>query len=414
MQNNKDLVAVIVNDFDYIQGGASKVAIETARLLHGQGYKVIFFSATHSDSQYVDYGYENITLNLPECLKDRNKIRGAISCLYNLRVKKEFKKLLNRLDKSNTIIHIHGWTKSLSSSIFDVIFKSKFKLVLTIHDYFTACPNGGCFNYNTNKICQLKGNSIKCVKTDCDSRNYAFKIYRCFRQFIQNNIVKLNKNLKNIIIISDFSFNVLRENLGDNKNIKKIYNPIDKVDSRSNRLLEADDYYLYVGRVSKEKGVELFCQSISELGYKGVVVGDGDELHYLKKKYPKIEYAGWQKKEVIDKYMRNAKALVFPSLWYEGAPLTILEAMSVGLPCIVSDVCAGKEFIEDKKNGLLFKGGCKDDLKNKLISYNEVNSLKFSEVCISKFNEYESISYIENIINAYESYIGDRYEEKNN
>lgn len=414
MSNNKELVAVIVNDFDYIQGGASKVAIETAKLLHDKGYKVIFFSATHSNDQYIDYGYENITLNLPECLKDRNKIRGAFNCLYNLKVKKEFKQLLNRLDPNNTIIHVHGWTKSLSSSVFEPIFKNKFKVVLTIHDYFTACPNGGYFNYNTNEVCHLKGNSIKCIKTNCDSRNYLFKVYRCFRQFIQNNIVKLNKRLKNIIIISDFSFNVLKDNLGEGKNIQKIYNPIERVESVSNISVEVNDYYLYVGRVSKEKGVELFCEAISDLGYKGVVIGDGDELDYLKHKYPTIKYMGWQNKDVIDRYMNAAKALVFPSLWYEGAPLTILEAMSVGLPCIVSDVCAAKEFIETNKNGLLFRGGCKEDLKSKLISYNEIDSLKFYEDCIRNFNEYESVSYVEKIINAYEYYIGDKYEEKNN
>lgn len=414
MQNNKGLVAVIVNDFDYIQGGASKVAIETAKLLHEQGYRVIFFSATHSDDEFIDYGYENITLNLPECLKDKNKARGAFNCLYNLKVKKEFKKLLNTLDKDNTIIHVHGWTKSLSSSVFDVIFKSEFKTVLTIHDYFTACPNGGYFNYNTNKICHLRGNSMKCIKTDCDSRNYTFKIYRCFRQFIQNNIVKLNKKLKNIIIISDFSFNVLKDTLGDEKNIRKIYNPIDKVEEINNIHVKNKNYYLYVGRVSKEKGVSLFCEAISELGYNGVVVGDGDELSYLKHKYPNIEYVGWKNKEDINIYMKGANALVFPSLWYEGAPLTILEAMNIGLPCIVSDICAAKEFIEDNKNGLLFKGGDKEDLKKKLIAYNEKKILGFSDACIDAFNKYESISYIENISNAYKCYIGDTYEKESN
>lgn len=414
MNKNKNLVAVIVNDFDYIQGGASKVAIETARLLHQEGYRVIFFSATHSNSEFIDYGYENITLNMPECLRDKNKVRGSLNCLYNLRAKREFKKLLDTLDKNNTIIHVHGWTKSLSSSIFSAIFKKKFKMVLTIHDYFTACPNGGYFNYSTNSICSLKGNGIECLKTNCDSRNYLFKVYRCIRQFIQNNIVKLNNKLKNVIIISDFSFNVLKDNLSNGKNINKVYNPIDKLDINEGTFSESKDYYLYVGRISKEKGVDLFCEAISELEYNGVVVGDGDELAYLKHRYPSIEYVGWKNKEEITRYMKGAKALVFPSLWYEGAPLTILEAMSVGLPSIVSDSCAAIEFIEDNKNGLVFRGGCKEDLKNKLASYNEKDWPELSKQCIKKFNKYENISYIENITNVYKQCIGDKYETKNN
>ena len=70
-------------------GGASKVAIDTAKILHENGYHVIFFSGTHSIEEFTENGYQNITLNLPECLKDKNKIRGAFRGLYNFKAKKE-------------------------------------------------------------------------------------------------------------------------------------------------------------------------------------------------------------------------------------------------------------------------------------------------------------------------------------
>ena len=154
---------VVVNDFNYIQGGASKVAIDTARLLLKENIKVYFFSAVNKPEENIE-GIEYISTNQNEALKEKNKIKGALNGIYNFKARKEFKSLLKTLDNETTIIHVHGWTKALSSSVFDIAFKMKFKVVLTLHDYFTACPNGGYFNYKKNEICHLKPLSMKCIK----------------------------------------------------------------------------------------------------------------------------------------------------------------------------------------------------------------------------------------------------------
>ena len=64
--------------------------------------------------------------------------------------------------------------------------------------------------------------------------------------------------------------------------------------------------------------------------------------------------------------MRAARALVFPSLWYEGQPLTVLEAKAMGTPVIVSDVCAGREEIEDGVSGLWIKSADVESLARAL------------------------------------------------
>jgi glycosyltransferase involved in cell wall biosynthesis len=60
--------------------------------------------------------------------------------------------------------------------------------------------------------------------------------------------------------------------------------------------------------------------------------------------------------------MRAARALVFPSLWYEGQPLTVMEANAMGTPVVVSDICAGREEVVDGETGLWFKSGDVDAL----------------------------------------------------
>lgn len=371
---------VVVNDFNYIQGGASKVAIDTARLLLKENIKVYFFSAVNKPEENIE-GIEYISTNQNEALKEKNKIKGALNGIYNFKARKEFKKLLKTLDKETTIIHIHGWTKALSSSVFDIAFKMKFKVVLTLHDYFTACPNGGYFNYKKNEICHLKPLSMKCIKCNCDSRNYGFKLYRIIRQFVQNKVVKLNDKLENVISISEFSEKILKPTLEKNTKITRIYNPID-IDENAEKVDPSkNEYYLYVGRVSKEKGVDLFCEAITELGYKGIVVGDGDEKEKLEKRYPNIEFAGWKNKDEVKQYMKCARALIFPSRWYETAGLTVLEAQSFGIPCLVYKKCAASEFTSDKNT---FENLTDLIRKVKLNDYN-AESIDFEKITIEKY-----------------------------
>lgn len=395
MENRKVENVVIVNDFNYIQGGASKVAIDTARMLSECGLNVYFFSAVNKKEENID-GITYISTNQNEALKEKNKIKGAINGIYNLKAKRELKELLKKLNPENTIIHVHGWTKALSSSIFDIAFKMKFKVVLTLHDYFTACPNGGYFNYSQNEICHLQPLSWKCIKCNCDSRNYGFKLYRIVRQFVQNKIVKLNDKLEYAISISDFSEKILKQTLGKNTKITRIYNPIDieknieKVDPSKNK------YYLYVGRISKEKGVDLFCQAISDLGYKGIVVGDGDERIKLEQQYPNIEFTGWKNKDEVKVYMKGARALIFPSRWYEGAPLTPLESMQYGVPCITSDCNAAIEYIEDSKMKFALNA---EDLKKKILEYDKnIEKTKNLEI---KAILNQTVNYAEKLIKYY-------------
>ncbi len=70
-----------------------------------------------------------------------------------------------------------------------------------------------------------------------------------------------------------------------------------------------------------------------------------------------IEFVGWKQQAEMKEYILQARALVFPSVWYEGAPSTIPEVMGgYCLPCIVSDCSAGKDYIQHEYNGLIYSG----------------------------------------------------------
>ena len=388
---------VIVNDFDYIQGGASKVAIDTANILvkKSENIKVYYFSAVHKKTDVLDPKIIQITTNQKEAIL--NKIMGLFNGIYNLKAKRELKRLLLSLDKKRTVLHIHGWTKALSSSIFDISFKMGYKVILTMHDYFTACPNGGYFNYPQNKICHLAPLSLKCVFSNCDSRNYFFKLYRVVRQFVQNKIVKLNQRLTDVISISEFSEKILKNTLGKNVRIHRVNNPIDINNKTVNEDFNKNDYYLCVSRLSPEKGVEIFCEAMKRTNKRGIVVGDGSEKEKLQKEYPNIEFVGWKSNEEVKQYMKNAKYLVFTSKLYEGSPLTTMEALQIGLPCIVWSGCAAVDQIKEGKNGFLFSNI--DDLCNVIIN-KKIKKFEF---------EYEN-DYCSDLISVFKKVISNEKE----
>lgn len=336
---------IVVNDYDYVQGGATKVAVDTANLLASNGYNVTFFcGVSDPNKSSLDKSIRVVSVNKDDALSGKHYFRG----LYNVKAKKLFNELLKDFHPQDTVIHIHGWTKALTASFITPAYKRGFKSILTIHDYFTICPNGGLYNYQEGHICELKPFSKECKKCHCDSRNNLFKKYRNLRLSIQKNRVKFTDKITAFVTISETSERLIKKELPNIKTTR-IYNFVD-ISKNDRALHEKKNNYLYVGRIDKEKGVDLLCASFKTSDKKLLVAGSGNEFESLKQQYKdvtNITFLGWKNHDEVFELMNNSRALIMPSIWYEGAPLTLFEAFSQGLPVIASTYCAAKEFIKD-------------------------------------------------------------------
>lgn len=327
---------VIVNDYNYVDGGASMVAIRTAiELSKLSQFNVFFFGGCGEPcEELVNSNVKIVSLKLFDLIGNPSKINAIFNGIYNKKVEHAFKTLLAGLDKEKTVVHIHTWTKVLTSSVFYVAQKMKYRVCVTLHDYFLTCPNGGCYNYVGNHICRLKPMSMKCICCNCDVRSYPQKIWRVIRQGVQNR--KINKNNLTYIFISEFQRTQFISRYGDVKKQILINNPID-VKNRFRIEAEENQYFTYIGRLSEEKGVELFCEAVQQEKVPAVVIGDGKLKNELEKKYPNITFTGWLDKEQISVWLEKTRCLIFPSKWFEGAPLTPLEVLAFGIPCITSN-----------------------------------------------------------------------------
>jgi len=366
---------IILNDYAYINGGAAKVAIDSAIGFAKQGHRVIFFTAVGPiDPGLIKSGVKIIYLQQHDILNDPNRLRAAIQGLWNIVAAKQMADLLRQYSPENTIIHVHGWTKALSSSPIRVALQRGFKVVLTLHDYFIACPNGGFFDYQANTICQRHALSFSCITHNCDVRNYPQKLWRVARQIIQEKVGKVPSGVSGFIAVSDFSISVLRGYIPSDALIKVVNNPINWVQGDPVDI-EKNESFIFVGRLSKEKGALLFGEAVQKSGVKGIVVGDGPEAKAMKTLYPKLKYTGWLSSLDVRNTLKKVRALVFPSLWYETQGLIILEAMSLGIPVIVPNTSAAREFVVDGKTGLWFKGGDAMDLAKKMMMLSDNTEL---------------------------------------
>ncbi len=348
---------VICVDHAYVSGGQSKVAIESAIGLKAAGVRVIFFAACGPvDERLAASGVETISLGQHDILGNPSRLEAARQGIWNSKAATTLAGILDSLPGEGAVVHVHGWAKALSPSIAKPIRASGLPAVYTMHEYFLSCPNGGFFNYPKNEVCPLKPMSLACWTTNCDSRNYTFKLWRNARMFVAEHVAHLAQTFSDIVLLSDLQQSVLAATLPPGAIIHRVTNPVE-AEPLGHKEDPTRGDFLFVGRLSAEKGAVLFAEAAQRAGVTPVFVGDGPIAEELRERFPKARLLGWRSPAEAREAMRAARALVFPSLWYEGQPLTVFESLALGTPVIVSGLCAGREPVTHGINGLWFKSG---------------------------------------------------------
>jgi len=357
---------LIVNDFAHVNGGAGQVALSSAIGLVTQGYKVIVLSAVGPIMpELISSNVKVIVTGHYEIIKDPNRLRAVAHGIWNPNAHSIMKDLLSILDPKQTIVHIHGWTKALSSSVIRIAVQRGFKVICTLHDYFSACPNGGFFDYQRKEICTENPLSARCILKNCDVRSYSQKLWRVARQVAQSRLGMMPDGIRHFITISDFSEMILQPFLPQDAMLFRVDNPISAL-HRPCINAGANDALTFVGRLSSEKGVEMFAAAANRLGIAPTFVGAGTCEEIIKKVCPQAKITGWLSPDRVTEYLSVARALVLPSLCYETQGLVVAEAAALGIPALVPDTCAAKDMVKDGETGLWFRGGDENDLLNKM------------------------------------------------
>ena len=160
---------------------------------------------------------------------------------------------------------------------------------------------------------------------------------------------------------------------------------------------------IFIGRLAKNKGINLFLEAVKRLNCKAVIVGDGPLKESLKSKIKNLKLQnnvilyGWAKdSEEIARLLNQSRILVMPS-YNEGGPRVILEAMACGVPVLATLVGIVADIIKDGQFGQLIDWNSKDIAeKAKSLLVNESEYQKYSEAAIKMATRFEKKSAIRN------------------
>ena len=128
------------------------------------------------------------------------------------------------------------------------------------------------------------------------------------------------------------------------------------------------DYISYVGRISPEKGVNNLLNAASRhprINFQAA--GGYDKAPELVDKAPQnFHFLGHLPYDTVGTFIAKSRAIVLCSIWYEGFPMILVEAMLRGRPVIASRLGGISEVVDDGVTGLLFEAGNTEDLAEKI------------------------------------------------
>lgn len=359
----------MVNKFLYPRGGCESYMLSLGACLEKMGHQVEYFGM-YDEKNTVGNSVGLYTKNMDFHSKFISRFLYPFKILYSLEAKKKIQQVIDSFKPD--IVHMNNINFQLTPSIIDAVKKRNIPLVQTVHDYQMICPNHVLYNFDKNEICEscLNGSYINCFKYKC-IHNSKIKSLLGIIEAKLYSLIKTYNKVDLYICPSNF----LENKLLSSKDFYKgktfaIHNFINKKEFSNKEFIntgvEKEPYILFVGRLSKEKGVEFLAKTAKLLdGYKFIVAGNGpdeDVLHNI----DNVELTGFLTGKELLEVLASAKILLVPSVWYENCPISILEALCMGIPVVTMNSGGMAELVEDGVTGTLVNVASTDCIAQKI------------------------------------------------
>lgn len=328
---------VILNDSSVAKGGATGLALMSARMLRARGHAVTFISGdAGDDGALAAEGVELIALG-GKLLLDRKRIEAVRDGIYNRRIGARIARELATRDTPDTVYHLHGWSRILSPATLDALRPVAARCYIHAHDYFLACPNGIYFDYRRREVCPRVPLSAGCIATNCDRRAYGHKLWRVLRQRALRRAFGQEAPWAGVISLGPWMTEPLVRGGVPARLVNPLGNPAGSFTPERVRA-EAAKRLCYIGRSESGKGVRTLCAAARLAGIPLRVIGDTALQPALATDFPEVEFTGWVDQKDIGRHLTDCRAIVVPSRYPEPFGLVAAEASRSGLPVLVSDV----------------------------------------------------------------------------
>lgn len=344
---------LMVNKFLYPRGGAETYMLKIGRYFERQGHKVQYFGM-YDEKNIVGNELGLGTAFMDFRSKKPDRFLYPFRILYSVEAREKMKCLINHFHPD--VIHLNNINFHLTPSIIDAAFRSGVPVVQTVHDFQMVCPNHMMLDIRRKKPCDkcIGGSRWNCVINKCIHDSYLKSILGCLEGMIYRYRHNYDKVSQYICPSSFMEQMLLRNKRYAGKTIV-LQNFIQR--KEENVKLERQEYVLYFGRLSEEKGIENFlkaCKLLPDIPF--MVAGSGPLEPLFRSHCPlNVKFVGFHSGQDLENLIRQARFTVFFPVWYENCPLAILESQSLGTPVLANAMGGIPELIQDGKTGVLIK-----------------------------------------------------------
>jgi glycosyltransferase involved in cell wall biosynthesis len=352
----------MANNYYYLKGGAERVLFEEKKMLEARNHRVAVFSQTHPSNASSPYAEYFLPFKDWQNASWLGRVPTALKIIYDRRVGRSFERFLEAAEPD--LVHAHNIYGGLTTSILDATQQRNIPVVMTLHDYKLICPS--YLMLNRGSVCEdCQGTRfIHCLLNRCHKESLTASGVYCIESYLNRWLGKYDA-VRYFICPSRFSLRKHAEHGIPKDRLLYIPNFINAGEHEP--AYEKGGYALFVGRLSKEKGIATLLHAAQNLGVPVRIVGDGplraDYDRYVQEhQMAHVMLEGYKSGADLKSLYANAAFLVIPSEWYENAPMTILEACAFGKPVIGSHIGGISEMIEPGRTGLLFAPGDASEL----------------------------------------------------
>ena len=355
---------LIVHNYYQIPGGEDTVIANEKKMLENHGHEVILYSRNNSEIKE---------------LRRVQKLLLPFTMIFNFRTYKDIRSIIK--EKSVDIIHVHNTLNLVSPAVYYVARTCKVPVIQTIHNFRLLCP--GATFYRNGHICEdCVTHGIGCaVKHRC-YRGSKLQTLACVISTKFHRMTGIYGKI-NYICLTEFN----KEKLLQLKQIpsKNIFVKPNFVVSTGSIIPknQRQNQFVFVGRLDALKGVDILLEAWKRMGTEApklLICGTGPMEEWCKSYIAEnilisVTMKGFVPNTEVREIIANSKALVLPTQWYEGFPMSIAEAFAVGTPVVCSDLGNAGSLVSEGITGAKFTADSPKELVravNRLLDYEDI------------------------------------------
>jgi len=324
--------------------------------LEQAGHDVAHFAAGHPQndpSPWSHYFAPYLELGEGAGLSLRERGQAAWRMFSNADAARSFAALVEEFRPD--VVHVHGIHRQLSPSVLGVARRCGVPVVQTLHDYHHVCPNDTLL-YRDRQVCEPRRCRTvwygACVSGRCVRGSVLASALSAAETSWQRMLSRYENGVSRFISPSEFLAEQMRRG-GWKLPCDVVPNAVELTTGSA----EPGEGFCVIGRLAREKGVEIALESARRAGARVTVAGEGPLESTLRASFPEVEFVGRLSASDVDGLVARSRATIVPSLWFENASMSVLETMAAGRPVIASAIGGVPEQVTNGKDGVLVTPG---------------------------------------------------------